>query len=194
VSGNGANERDRLERLMREQGPAQAPPGLADDVMRRVRAEPRTTARRWLRPLAVPAAAAILVIAAVLGISRIGPAGSSSSESAAGGGGSAAPSRAPQAAAPSTQKSAPGSDNGVAGQSTLSGVPRGELRDALRLAALPNCPAPVRLYALHVPPGLYDSISHRLTHLAAASAPSASRVKVRLFSEDQAVRPRLTCP
>ena len=46
-------EHEELARRLAEQGPAPAPPDLADDVMRRVRAEPRPPQRTWLRPVAL---------------------------------------------------------------------------------------------------------------------------------------------
>ena len=92
-----------IARMLREQGPVQAPPDLADEVMRQVRAEPQERpkpARRFrmpqLRSVLVPAIGLALVAALIVGIAHA-PHGSSSSSagasSAAGGGTEAAAPR-----------------------------------------------------------------------------------------------------
>jgi hypothetical protein len=79
-----------IARMLREQGPVQAPPELADDVMRQVRAETRPTpARRFrlprLRPVLIPALGLAAAAALVVGIAHLGHTGSSSSAGLAGG-------------------------------------------------------------------------------------------------------------
>jgi hypothetical protein len=61
---------DEVTRLLREQGPVQAPADLRGEVMRRVVSEPRTD-RQVRRPLLVLLAASLMTIAIVAGISRI---------------------------------------------------------------------------------------------------------------------------
>ncbi|MGZ4480780.1 MAG: hypothetical protein ACXVY5_01125 [Gaiellales bacterium] len=68
-------EHPEIGRRLRETGLVSAPDDLADDVMRRIRAEPRSRARHRWQPLRVRALtfalAAALLTAAVLGISRL---------------------------------------------------------------------------------------------------------------------------
>ena len=63
MTDNGHTDHEQLARRLHEQGQAQAPPGLAGDVMRQVRAEPRQPQRTWLRPVALCAAVAVLLAA-----------------------------------------------------------------------------------------------------------------------------------
>ena len=85
---------EQIARLLREQGPVQAPDNLAGEVMSRVRAEPRRRARRailpglTLRPVLAYAAAATVLLAVGIGIAT-----------QAGGGGYAGSSAAPEAVA-----------------------------------------------------------------------------------------------
>src|SRR5215467_14258234 len=83
MTDNG-HDHDELRRRLADEGTASAPPDLADEVMRRVRAEPRRREHRVLRPVATLLAAAVLVVAALAGISRLGN-GSAGSASSAGG-------------------------------------------------------------------------------------------------------------
>jgi hypothetical protein len=98
-----------IARMLREQGPAKAPPDLADEVLRQVRAEaPPKPARRFRIPrpraVLVPALGLAGAAALVFGIAHLGSmsgssssAGASSAESGAGGGTAAAPLRHPAA-------------------------------------------------------------------------------------------------
>ena len=85
-------EHDRIARLLREQGQAEAPPDLAGDVMAQVRREPQATpvhhGVNW-RPVAAWAAVAAALLAVGVGIAQLAPGGSSSSSGSTGGGGSA---------------------------------------------------------------------------------------------------------
>ncbi len=88
-----SDEHDRIARLLREQGQAEAPPDLAGDVMAQVRREPQATpAHRGVnwRPVAAWAAVAAALLAVGVGIAQLAPGGSSSSSGSAGGGGSIA--------------------------------------------------------------------------------------------------------
>ena len=86
-----SDEHDRIARLLREQGQAEAPPDLAGDVMAQVRREPQATpvhrGVNW-RPVATWAAVAAALLAVGVGIAQLAPGGSSSSSGSAGGGGS----------------------------------------------------------------------------------------------------------
>jgi hypothetical protein len=111
---------DDIARMLREQGRVQAPPDLADEVMRQVRAEPREQPkperRRFRLPsmgsVLVPALGIALVAALIVGIAHA-PHGSSSS---AGGGSSAALEQHSAAAGPSS--------GGGAGGSTRAAAPK----------------------------------------------------------------------
>ena len=56
MTGNG-HDHDELLRRLADEGRASAPPDLAPEVVRRVRAEPRHRERRILRPVATLLAA-----------------------------------------------------------------------------------------------------------------------------------------
>jgi hypothetical protein len=80
-----------IARMLREQGPVQAPPDLADDVMRQVRAEAQPKpARRFrlprLRPVLIPALGLAAAAALVVGITHLGSLSSSSSSAGLAGG------------------------------------------------------------------------------------------------------------
>jgi len=180
VSENGGNDHDRLTRLLREQGPAKAPPGMAGDVMRRVRAEPRPAERSRWRPAALLAAATIAIIAAVLGISRIGT-GASSSGSKANGGGSIARASAPKASP---------SAGGGSGQALSAGhVYKSVSPTALQGAFSVNLPPCGTRYTLHVPATQLDTAARDLQALARTQ----NGITVRVAGDATAGR-HLTCP
>lgn len=109
-----SDEHDRIARLLREQGQAEAPPDLVGDVMAQVRREPQATpvhrGVNW-RPVAAWAAVAAALLAVGVGIAQLAPGGSSSSSGSAGGGGS---SVAAEAAGGSKSPPAhPSADSGV---------------------------------------------------------------------------------
>ena len=96
---------EHIARLLREQGPVEAPPDLAPEVMRQVRAEPRerrVPRIRW-RPAVGIAAAAACLLALGVGIAHLGSGGATSSSSGGGGGGNAL-----EAAPQDASRSAPG--------------------------------------------------------------------------------------
>jgi hypothetical protein len=100
-------EHDRVARLLREQGQAEAPPELAENVMAQVRREPQAApARRGVnwRPVAAWAAVAAVLLAVGFGIATRAPGGSGSSSGsaameAAAGGSKASPARPTDSAA-----------------------------------------------------------------------------------------------
>jgi hypothetical protein len=171
------NDHDRLTRLLREQGPAKAPPGMADDVMRRVRAEPRPAPHSRWRPAALLAAAAIAIIAAVLGISRIGSGGSSSGAEA---GGVSSDMRALPSASHSS---------GNAGAATSAPVAKSVSPTALRGAFSVNLPPCSTAYTLHVPAAQLDTAARHLQALARVQ----NGITVRVAGDATAGR-HLTCP
>jgi hypothetical protein len=99
---------EEIARLLREQAGAQAPPGLAEDVMREVRAEPRRSAKRpvWRSVGAVAVAAAVLVAAGV-GLAQFAGGGGTGAEREAGGSVAAEDSKTP----PTDAGAATGSDS-----------------------------------------------------------------------------------
>jgi hypothetical protein len=178
VNENG-NDHDRLTRLLREQGPAKAPPGMAGDVMRRVRAEPRPASHSRWRPAALLAAAAIAIIAAVLGISRIGSGGSSSGAEAGG-----VSSGADTRALPSASHS-----SGNAGAAKSAPVAKSVSPAALRGAFSVNLPPCSTAYTLHVPAAQLDMAARHLHALARVQ----NGITVRVAGDATAGR-HLTCP
>ena len=147
MTDNGHTDHEQLTRRLHEQGQAQAPADLAGDVMRRVRAEPRQPQRSWLRPVALCAAVAVLLVAAIAGLTRIGGSGQSSSA------GSAAETHAAGSAGglgeSLGQKAAP---DATTQERRVAGVPTDKLAT---LSPLPFCPAHAHAYALRVPAGRY---------------------------------------
>jgi len=193
VSENGNPEQDRLARLLRDEGPAQAPGDLAADVMRQVRAEPRRQPRRWLPSLALPAAAAVALVAGVIGVSRIdlGTGSSSSAGSAAagaaanGGGKTSLGSSAPETSPGGGQTRRP------FGPITLQHVPSKALAQQAGSALVP-CPAN-SIYALRVPLEAFPAVSDKLSALARSASPSGHRVDVRVTGDASAKHTTLTC-
>ena len=160
--------------------------------MRRVRAEPRPRQRpTWLRPTLGLVAAAVLVVAALAGISRIGGAASSSSSSAA------------------DREAAPASSGGEKLMPQASGtarafvkhVPAAQLPRLLGVGAADHQLAQASVIAcqparidVRVPSAVYDSLQTQLRQ-AAASGSAARRVTVVLHRGGTAVRTlRVTCP
>jgi len=177
-------QHEHVTRMLRDQGAAQAPPGLTDDVMRRVRAEPRRRERPALRFVAVLAAAALLTSAGIAGISRLGSGASSSSA------GSAAQSleKTPSAAVPH----ASGPAGGVPEDRTFSvrHAPTAQLR---AFGQLPACSSST--YTVHVPPGEYRDVTRTLQRAARSNgAQAATNAKVIVRRDSAARRIRITCP
>ncbi|MDX6547350.1 MAG: hypothetical protein QOG33_900 [Gaiellales bacterium] len=86
MSDHDPGQHDEIARRLRDEGPAQAPPEIAGEVMRRVRSEPRRSSSAVRRPLTTLLAAAVIIAALLVGAAKLGGSGSGS----ASGGGSAA--------------------------------------------------------------------------------------------------------
>jgi hypothetical protein len=176
---------DEVTRLLREQGPAQAPPDLRDEVMRRVHDEPRgktTTARR---PLLTLLAAALITVALVGGLSRIDGGGSSGSAGSAPPAGGRAKSELTTNAA---------TDSGAAGAApapaTIDHVPAKAVLSILhannirrdQFDAVPGLNIRADVVKLYVPSSKWQQVRVALQRLAKAkAAPDAHRVEVRLY-------------
>jgi hypothetical protein len=176
---------DEVTRLLREQGPAQAPPDLRDEVMRRVHDEPRGKTTKARRPLLTLLAAALITVALVGGISRID------------GGGSGSAGSAPQTSAGSMSELStnPGADSGAAGATlsppaTIDNVPAKALLSVLdsnnihrdQFAVVPQLNIRADVVKLYVPSSKWQQVRVALQQLAQAKAvPDAHRVEVRLY-------------
>jgi hypothetical protein len=184
MTDNGHTDHEQLTRRLHEQGQAQAPADLAGDVMRRVRAEPRQRQRTWLRPVALCATIAVLLVAGIAGLTRIGGAGQSSSA------GSAAETHAAGSAGglgqSLGQKAAP---DAFTEERRVAGVPTDKLAT---LSPLPFCPA--HAYALRVPAGRYADVSRQLQAWAAAGPAGATTNNVLVHRAPASARLALTCP
>jgi hypothetical protein len=190
MTDNGHTDHEQLARRLHEQGQAQAPPGLAGDVMRQVRAEPRQPQRAWLRPVALCAAVAVLLAASIAGLARIGGSGQSSSASRS------AETRSAMGAVP---KNSLGQASGAGGQAPnaitqerrVAGVPTDKLTT---LSPLPFCAAQAHGYALLVPAGRYGAVSRQLQAWAAAKPAGAPAYDVQIRRAPASARLALTCP
>ena len=186
MTDNGHTDHEQLSRRLHEQGQAQAPPGVAGDVMRQVRAEPRRTQRTWLRPVALCAAVAVLLVASIAGLARIGGSGQSSSA------GSAAETHsAGSAAGPQKNLGQLATPDAVLPERRVAGVPADKLAT---LSPLPFCAAQAHGYALRVPAGRYAAVSHQLQAWAAAKPAGAPAYDVQIRRAAASARLALTCP
>jgi hypothetical protein len=186
MTDNGHTDHHQLARRLHEQGQAQAPPGLAGDVMRQVRAEPRRPQRTWLRPVALCATVAVLLLAGIAGLTRIGGSGQSSSA------GSAAETRSAGSAAGAQKHLGQlASPDAVSPQRRVAGVPADKLAT---LSPLPFCAAQAHSYALRVPTGRYATVIRQLQAWAAAKPAGAPAYDVQILSAAASARLALTCP
>jgi hypothetical protein len=188
MTDNGHTDHEQLTHRLHEQGQAQAPSGLAGDVMRQVRAEPRQPQRSWLRPVALCATVAVLLVAGIAGLTRIGGSGQSSSA------GSAAETHSAMGAVPGTSQN---QASGAGGKYTpdalgrVAGVPADKLAT---LSPLPFCAAQAHTYALRVPVGRYAAVSRQLRTWAAATPTGATTYNVQIRRAPASARLALTCP
>ena len=186
MTDNGHTDHEQLTRRLHEQGQAQAPADLAGDVMRQVRAEPRQPQRSWLRPVALCATVAVLLLAGIAGLTRIGGAGQSSSA------GSAAETHSARSAAgPEKNLGQLASPDAVIPERQVAGVPADKLAT---LSPLPFCPAQAHAYALRVPAGRYPTVSRQLQAWAAAKPAGAPAYDVQIRRAPASARLALTCP
>jgi hypothetical protein len=191
MTDNGHTDHEQLSRRLHDQGQAQAPAGLAGEVMRQVRAEPRPSQRTWLRLVALCATVAVLVLAGIAGLTRIGGSGQSSSAGSAAETQSAASSAAPE-------KSQGGgkalNDTGTATAGALRNVTAVPADKLATLSPLPFCPAQAHTYALHVPAGRYAAVSRQLQAWAAAKPAGAPAYDVQIRRAAASAQLALTCP
>lgn len=177
---------EEIARRLREQGMAQAPPDLRDDVMRAVRAEPHASAPRrrlprpslpaW-RPVAVWVGVAACLLAAGVGVTLLG-----------GGSGSSA-SADSSAAAPLAGRGV-GTTRDAAGAQvqTLDFQSMKQARAVLGLEAFGGLiRGPAGTYSAAVSAGQLRAIRDRYSALAApagsargASTPGPARIRVLL--------------
>ncbi|MDX6520624.1 MAG: hypothetical protein QOF08_1229 [Gaiellales bacterium] len=190
-------QHDEIARRLRDEGPAQAPPDIAAEVMRRVRSEPRP-ARRVRGPLTNLLAAAVILAALVVGIAKLGGTGSGS----ASGGGSVAETTSSGGVAAAPVKHA------YAGQSlVIAGVPVTALHGAGAIDALgpvydsaKGCPngllAQRRGVTLFVPAGSFSAVQQQLQSAKALTPYDTLRVRVRLrrAAAGAATAYSITCP
>jgi hypothetical protein len=186
MTDNGHTDHEQLSRRLHEQGQAQAPPGLAGDVMRQVRAEPRQRQRTWLRPVALSAAVAVLLAASIAGLARIGGSGQSSSA-----GSTAETQSAGSVAGPEKPQGQLAAPDAITPERRVAGVPADKLAT---LSPLPLCAAPAHTYALRVPAGRYAAVSHQLQAWAAAKPAGAPAYDVQIRRTAASARLALTCP
>jgi hypothetical protein len=189
MTDNGHTDHEQLTRRLHEQGQAQAPAGLAGDVMRQVRAESRQQQRTWLRPVALCAAVAVLLAASVAGLARIGGSGQSSSASSA-----AETHSAAMGAVPRTSQGQQSSAGGIRNPDALGNVVVVPADKLATLSALPFCASQAHAYALRVPAGRYTSVSRQLQAWAAAKPAGAPAYDVQIRRAPASARLALTCP
>lgn len=191
MTENGHTDQEQLARRLHEQGQAQAPAGLAGDVMRQVRAEPRQPQRTWLRPVALCATVAVLLVAGIAGLTRIGGSGQSSSA------GSAAETHRAMGTVPRSSQGGGQALNDIGTKAApsalrnVAGVPTDKLAT---LSPLPSCPAQAHTYALRVPAARYNSVSRQLQGWAAARPAGAPGYDVQIRRAPASARLALTCP
>lgn len=186
MTDNDHTNHEQLARRLHEQGQAQAPADLTGDVMRQVRAEPRQQQRAWLRPVALSATVAVLLVAGIAGLARIGGSGQSSSA------GSVAETHAAgSAAGPGKSLGQKATPDAIAQERRVAGVPTDKLAT---LSPLPFCPEHAHTYALHVPAGRYADVSRQLQAWAAAGPAGATTNNVLVHRAPASARLALTCP
>jgi len=178
-------EHEEIARLLAEQGPVDAPPDLAANVMRQVHAEPRPARRltllpspRRLRPALAYCAAAVVLVAIGFGVAHLGANTTSSS------GGAAAEDM--KAAAGGTRGALVPGVAPQLGAVTIQGVP---VSDALRvLPASDRAPFEAiatadsthsNAVAIDVPAAKFDALSRKL-HAAAARSTGGNRITIVL--------------
>ncbi|MDX6591200.1 MAG: hypothetical protein QOJ13_396 [Gaiellales bacterium] len=171
---------DEVTRLLREQGSAPAPPGLRDEVMRRVRQEPRAAARPVRRSVLTLVAASLVTIALVGGISRLGGSGVSGSDAA---GTSASGAAAKEAFDSAGGTSAPLTT--MAGPLTVKNVPEDALTALLNglteRSYLRDQSTNGSIIDLYVADSQWAEVRQGVQRLVAKAAPDAHRVEVRLY-------------
>jgi hypothetical protein len=194
-------QHDEIARRLRDEGLAQAPPDVAEEVMRRVRSEPRHRTSRMRRPLVNLLAAAVIIAALLVGVAKLGGGGSGSAsggsvaETSSGNGinGGAATAKAP----------------GIAKSAVIDGVPYSALRNSVPAAtlgpvyhqAMSMCAndriAQRRGVTLFVPDSSWSAVQQQLQSAKTALLPSDTlrvRVRLRRVAAGAATAYSLTCP
>jgi hypothetical protein len=113
---------EEIARRLREEVPATAPPDLAGEVMRRVRSEPRGSTSSARRPVVTLVAAAAVIVALLVGVSKLGGGSASSGSFGAAG-----------VSGPSPRSSSQPESGKIVALKVLQDVPRAALHD-LKLA------------------------------------------------------------
>jgi hypothetical protein len=198
------NKHEEIARRLREDGPVQAPSDLAGEVMKRVRSEPRRSTSAVRRPLVTLLAAALVTVALVAGIAKLGG-GSASTAGSVGAGGASeghAPGKLDSGSAPEVVQSA-----------TVSGVPRAvllDLRDqGVTLSVLsadsPNSRCIVKEtrfgamggLTLDVPYAAWSSVQTQLRTARKEAVPAAASlvtVQLRRLAPGATTKSAPTCP
>jgi len=175
-----------VARELRERGPAAAPPDLAGEVMRRVRAEPRHSTRSFARPLVTLLAAAVVALALIAGVAKLG---GGTGSSASGGSTASGPEGVNAPAV------------GDAGSRVFGPVSLSALRHlATVYGAAFDCPAAADAlprYALAVPYDSWDAVRAQLDDARKLLSHDSPRVTVqlkRLAQGAAATGVEVTCP
>jgi hypothetical protein len=181
MTDNG-HDHDELRRRLADEGRATAPPDLAPEVMRRVRAEPHRREHRILRPVATLLAAAVLVVAVFAGVSRLGGGVTGSS---AGSEGAAGVSQAPKAAGHL------GTSNAVPGGTLIRHVDKTALDSVFGQARVPACPR----FTANVPGPLLHRVEQQLSGAASDTVVGADTRDVELHRAPKGqTQISITCP
>jgi hypothetical protein len=191
-------QHEELARRLRDEGPAQAPPDLAGDVMRRVRSEPRRPASRVRGPLTNLLAAAVIIAALLVGVAKLGGSGSGS----ASGGGSVAETSTGGAVVPAgpTVKHPGHSDSIVIPSVPLSALHGAgsitKLDAAVAWAMCLNGVLQRSRVTLFVPYSAWSSTQQQLQSARKLLPYATPRVRVRLRRLAASAAPRysITCP
>lgn len=182
MTDNG-HDHEELRRRLADEGQASAPPDLAPEVMRRVRAEPHRREHRVLRPVATLLAAAVLVAAVFAGVSRLGGSGSMSSGGSGGGEAAAGVSQAPKAAGPTGTADANGK--------VIRHVGTTQLYSIFGQARVPACPR----FTASVPGPLLHRVEQQLSGAASDTVVGADTRDVELHRAPKGqTQIRITCP
>ncbi len=195
------DEHDEIARRLREDGPVKAPSDLAGEVMKRVRAEPRRSTSAVRRPLVTLLAAALVTVALVAGIARLGGGSASTAGNVSAGGGA---EKTPHTASNGAQP-------GIVASKTVTRVPRRALLQlvvngrSVSDTALGNLPCPAKgsafeamhPYTLDVPFAAWESVQAQLDSARKAAVPATAplvSVRLRRLARGVTTPGALTCP
>jgi hypothetical protein len=197
------NEHEEIARRLREDGPVQAPSDLAGEVMKRVRAEPRRSTSAVRRPLVTLLAAALVTVALVAGIAKLGGGSASTAGGGStGGGGGEMQGPAISGHGPNVVESKMVTRvprrallglrvNGILLSDTASGSANG------RCAAKGSAFEPLHPYTLDVPFAAWESVQAQLDSARKSAVPAAAplvSVQLRRLARGVTTPGALTCP